>query len=70
MSSEKTAPQDTARLVEGKFAIHSVADNDPSAAEKVEVNSLQIDESYDADADPYNCTGKFLVEALKQKHDD
>ena len=70
MSTGKTTPQETrARLVKGSFADHGEAANEASAAE-VEVTSLQIDETYDGDCDPYNCTGQFLVEALKQKRDE
>lgn len=40
-----------------------------SKVEKIDVTALQIDESYDVDCDPYNCTGQFLVDAAKLKDD-
>jgi hypothetical protein len=38
--------------------------------ETIDVASLQLDESYGEDCDPYNSTGQFLVDALKNKHRD
>ncbi len=71
MSTEKTTPREAkARLVKGNFAIHGEAANEPAPADEIEVTALQIDETYDVDCDPYNCTGQFLVEALKDRRDD
>lgn len=71
MSTEKTAPQNTrARSAEGKLKIDEAAAIKQPAIDKIEVTSLQIDEAYEVDCDPYNCTGQFLVDALKQKYDD
>jgi hypothetical protein len=38
--------------------------------EKIDVTVLEIDETYELDCDPYNNTGQFLVDALKNKYDD
>ncbi len=40
------------------------------ALQDIEVTALQLDESYDGDCDPYNCTGKFLVDAARSKRGD
>ena len=38
--------------------------------ENIDVNALQIDETFDGDFDPYNSTGQFLADAIKKKYDD
>lgn len=71
MSIEKTSQQDaSARLAKRNLEIDKAVDTRQRPIELVEVTSLEIDESYDGDCDPYNCTGQFLVGALKQQHDD
>jgi len=69
MSAEKTAPSKApAGLGTDKLKITEAAEVNQSAVKNVEVTSLQIDESYDVDCDPYNCTGQHLVDALRAKH--
>lgn len=69
MSTKKTAPgKAPARLTINKLKVTEAAEVNQSAVQNVEVTSLQIDESYDVDCDPYNCTGQHLVDALRAKH--
>jgi hypothetical protein len=71
MSTEKKTPQKaTARIARKKFEIGQLSADEPSAIEQIEVTSLQIDEAYETDGDPYNCTGQFLADALKKKYGD
>jgi hypothetical protein len=34
---------------------------------KIDVNSMQLDESFENNSDPYNSTGRFLVTAVKNR---
>lgn len=66
MSTEKTTPRKVpAQPAEAGLTVETLAEVKKPAMQKVEVTSLQIDESYDGDCDPYNCTGQFLVDAAK-----
>lgn len=68
MSNDKTAPQKApARIARKNFEIAQLSADEPSVIDKIEVTSLQIDDAYDTDCDPYNCTGQFLVDALKDR---
>jgi len=70
MSTENTASQSApARLARTKADKQKPSGIQQPAVENIEIASLQIDESYDVVGDPYNCTGQFLVDALKKKHD-
>jgi hypothetical protein len=42
----------------------------PSIVEKIDINALQIDESFDVDCDPYNSTGQFLTDALRNRYEN
>lgn len=69
MSTEKTTPRNTQREPEkAGLAANNPAATEKPAIQKIEVTSLQLDESYDVDCDPYNCTGQFLVDAAKLKN--
>jgi len=71
MSTGNKAPRSAqTRLAETKFNINKVGDTKHPVINKIDVSSLQIDESYDDDCDPYNSTGQFLADALKMKRDD
>lgn len=66
MSTQKTAPRKApAQSAEAGLTVDNLAEGHRPATQKVEVTSLQIDESYDVDCDPYNCTGQFLIDAAK-----
>jgi len=69
MSTDKTAPRNVpARFADNKMNSDEAAEVNQSAVQNVEVTWLQVDESYDVDCDPYNCTGQHLVDALKTKY--
>jgi len=71
MSTGNKAPRSAqTRLAKTKFNINKVGDIKQPVIKKIYVSSLQIDESYNDDCDPYNSTGQFLVDALKMKSDD
>jgi len=66
MSTGNTTLQDTyAEFARRNSRVDEAADVERHAIENVEVASLQIDDSYDVDCDPYNCTGQLLVDAKK-----
>lgn len=71
MSSEKTSPQNvSARPAKSKFKIGGVVEAQQAVIERIDITSLQIDESYEADCDPYNSTGQFLAGAVRKKYDE
>lgn len=71
MSIEKTAPRNVpTRSADGNIELDQAVELKLSTIDKIEVTSLQIDESYDVDCDPYNRTGQFLVDAVKKKLSD
>jgi hypothetical protein len=71
MSTENKVPR-TAQtgLAKTKFNLDKVGGIKKPVINKIDVSSLQIDESYDDDCDPYNSTGQFLADAVKMKNDD
>jgi len=71
MSTGNRAPRSAqTRLAKTKFNINKSGDIKQPVINKIDVSSLQIDESYDNDCDPYNSTGQFLANAWKMKRDD
>ncbi len=50
--------------------VERVAKKKQPSIEQIDVNALQIDETFDGDFDPYNSTGQFLADAIKKKYDD
>jgi len=58
------------RLARASADIDKAGAAKPPVVENIDVNALQIDESYDVDCDPYNSTGQFLADALKKKYAD
>ena len=68
MSTENKAPRKApSPLGKADLIVEDASDTRLPAIEKIEVASLQIDESFDGDGDPYNSTGRFLVDAVKVK---
>lgn len=69
MSTEKTthrnAPRQPAKVA---LTVGKPAEAKKPELQNIEVTSLQLDESYDVDCDPYNCTGQYLVDAAKLKN--
>jgi hypothetical protein len=69
MSTEKTRPPNApGQPVKPGLTGGNPAYAEKPAIQKIEVTSLQLDESYDVDCDPYNCTGQFLVDAAKLRN--
>ena len=69
MSTDKTARQSATKgPAEGK--VEAVAERTALSVRNVDVSDLKIDETFDADCDPYNSTGQFLADAVKNKFDD
>lgn len=69
MSTEKTTPR-TASKEPLKGDVGTDAKRKPVSVQNIDVAELQIDETFDADCDPYNSTGQFLADAIKSKYDD
>jgi len=69
MSSDKTAPQ-SALNRPAKGETDAAAERKPVSVKNIDITELQIDETFDADCDPYNSTGEFLADAIKKKYDD
>lgn len=59
-----------ARLAKTRAEIEKLRDRKKPVIETIDVTSLQVDESYGEDCDPYNSTGQFLIDAVKKKYDD
>ena len=59
----KTPGQATAELDDDIEALSK------SSLEDIEVTSLELDEQFDVDTDPYNRTGSHCVAALRRKSD-
>lgn len=71
MSTEYKASLDAPRrLTKASADIDKAGAAKPPVVEKIDVNALKIDESYDIDCDPYNSTGQFLADAVKKKYED
>lgn len=69
MSIEKNMPR-TVPDVPAKGKVDTVAERKSLSVRNVDVSELQIDETFDADCDPYNSTGQFLADAVRKKFDD
>jgi hypothetical protein len=69
MSTNTTAPKAPAsRAPDDRFRIAESANDRWATIRKIEVNSIQLDESFEDNSDPYNSTGRFLVTAVKNKN--
>jgi len=68
MSTEKVTPERASdRMAREDLVADGGRDRVCPEIEKLDITSLQIDESYDADCDPYNNTGQFLADAVKRR---
>lgn len=50
-----------------KYKIDSSTEIPPPASTQVDITSLEIASDYETDCDPYNRTGQFCIEAMKNK---
>ena len=68
MSTNTTAPKaPTSRAPDDRFRSKGSAGDKWSTIRKIDVNSFQLDESFEENSDPYNSTGRFLVTAVKDQ---
>lgn len=49
--------------------VDDVVDVPSSGLKNIEVTSLELDEEFEAETDPYNRTGSHFVAALRRKQD-
>ncbi len=71
MSIEETGTFGPAeRPAKGGVKVERVAKKKQPSIENIDINALQIDETFDGDCDPYNSTGQFLADAIRKKYDD
>ena len=71
MSTYIKAPQSAAeRPARTKFKVDNSGEKKHPIVEKIDVATLEIDESYELECDPYNSTGQFLVDALKNQQEE
>lgn len=69
MSTERKALDSApTRWAKPKPAIDKAGNSETPVVEKIDIGSLQIDESYEVDCDPYNSTGQHLVDSLKKRY--
>ena len=69
MSTRKHVPHKTPKPAIAELDNDSVAALPSSGLENIEVTSLEIDEQFEVDTDPYNRTGSHCVAALRRKSD-
>jgi len=55
------------RAPDDRFRNAESANDKWATIRKIDVNSMQLDESFEDNSDPYNSTGRFLVTALKNR---
>jgi hypothetical protein len=68
MSTENAAPQNAPKPGStGRSATEIDDDVGRSSLDVIEVKSLQIDESFSTECDPYNSTGQFLAQKIKER---
>jgi hypothetical protein len=69
MSTNTTIPRAaTSRAPDDRFKDAGSANDRYSTITKIEVNSFQLDDSFEDNSDPYNSTGRFLVTAVKNRN--
>ena len=69
MSTRKIAPHKTPKPTAAEqLSADEVAKRLSIDFEDVEGTSLELDEQFDRDTDPYNRTGQYLVDALRRKN--
>lgn len=71
MSTEhKALDSAPTRWAKPKPVIERPGNIETPAVDQIDVDSLQIDEFYEVDCDPYNSTGQHLVDTLKKRYED
>ncbi|MCH9695318.1 MAG: hypothetical protein K0U72_12480 [Gammaproteobacteria bacterium] len=69
MSTEKTGQINSAqaKLTKNPDVVAAQEKQQP-AIERIKVNALRIDESFDGDHDPYNSTGQHLADRIRDRY--
>jgi hypothetical protein len=68
MSTNATAPKaPTSRAPDDRFKDAGSSNDKGATIKKIDVNSFQLDESFEDNSDPYNNTGRFLGTAVKNQ---
>jgi hypothetical protein len=62
-----TSKAPLSRAPDDRFKDPQSANDKWSTIRKIDVNSMQLDESFENNSDPYNSTGRFLVTAVKNR---
>jgi hypothetical protein len=71
MSINTTAPEAlTSRAPDDRFRSVQSANDKWATIRKIDLNSMQLDDSFENNSDPYNSTGRFLATALKNRNRD
>ena len=70
MSIRKLIPHKTPKpAADSDLRADEIVELPSTGLEDVEVTSLELDDQFDVDCDPYNRTGQHYVEALRRKKD-
>ena len=68
MSTRKQIPQKTPKAA-SDVKFDAVVELPSSGLKNIEVTSLELDEQFEVDTDPYNRTGSHCVAALRKNQD-
>jgi hypothetical protein len=55
------------RAPDDRFKDAESANDKWATIRKIDVNAMQLDDSFEDNSDPYNSTGRFLATALKNR---
>ena len=69
MSTRKHTPRKAPEAAVAEHAGDNVVAMPAGKPEKIGITSLELDEQFEVDTDPYNRTGSHFVAALRRKED-
>ena len=69
MSTRKQLSPNAAEPVTAELSDDQIAELPSGSLGSLEVTSLELDERFEVDTDPYNRTGSHYVAALRRKDD-
>jgi hypothetical protein len=68
MSTESSSSKVAAgRAPDNRFKDGAAVSDKRIAIGKIDVSSLQLDDTFDGDGDPYNNTGRHRVKAIRER---
>lgn len=68
MSTESSSSRiATSRAPDNRFKDGDDTGEKRIAIKKIDITSLQLDDTFDGDGDPYNSTGRHLVSAIRKR---